>query len=76
MPCSSPTDSTDDHQANNTLEAGRSKPSPSVLVSMEMKQHSSVRRLLLLAKGLSMQADRKSHFPRLVVSQETGQFSF
>lgn len=41
-----------------------------------MKEHSSVRRLHLFAQGLSTQADRKSHFPRLVVSPDKNHNSF
>lgn len=49
---------------------GNANPGPSVFLSMEMKQHSSVSP----AEGLSMQASRKSHFCGRVVSQERNSF--
>lgn len=44
---------------------GNPNPGPSAVVSIEMRKHSGVRRLHLLAEGLSMKADRKSNFPGL-----------
>lgn len=44
---------------------GNSNPGPSAVFSTEIRKHSSVRRLHLLAEGLSMKADRKSTFPSL-----------